>query len=137
MVKLRTLIFALGLCAGALSLLSSCGVPICVAGLGDCSAYFDKQEEMPTPTATATVDPFGALTISGASTISLSSPVVTFSTSGGNGVYTYVVSPTSCGVFQAFVPGNFTAQTVATCLITVTDTSSPVRNGTFRVTVTL
>lgn len=116
--------------------LVSCGVPVCVAGLGDCSAYFDKQEELPTPTPTATTDPNGALTISGVSTISLSSPVTTFATSGGNGVYTYSISPSTCGAFQAFNVGHFTALTAATCLITVTDTSLPIRNGTFHLTIT-
>ncbi len=136
-MRLLAPILSLALLVLTLTLMTSCGVPICVAGIGNCSAYFDKQGEQPEVEVTPTPDPNDALTISGASTISLTAPTTTYTVTGGSGVYTFTVNPVGCGVFNTFTPGLFTATLAATCIITVTDTSTPIRNGTFSVTVTL
>ena len=117
--------------------LVSCGVPICVAGIGDCSAMFEKYENQPTPTPTPTLSANGIITINGVSTLSFAtSATTTFTATGGNGIYNFTINPTSCGVFNSFTIGYFTARIVANCLITVTDTSNPIRTGTFSLNIT-
>ena len=110
-----------------------CGVPVCVAGFGQCAAMFASVP----PTALSG----STLQITGSSIVTLTpgttQATYTYSTVGGTGIYTWAaISPAGCGSFATPSIGVFTPIITGQCTIQVQDTSSPTPLiGTFLITI--